>query len=73
MVKNKSGKYRTEGYNDGSGPHTIILNLHIINIQKEDYGVYSCYASNNYGTDREDMVLYGKKGVFKFAFYFCRK
>ncbi|OWF45992.1 Opioid-binding protein/cell adhesion molecule-like [Mizuhopecten yessoensis] len=55
-LKNRSGKFRTEGYSEG--PHTVTLNLHIINIQPEDYGIYSCYASNAYGEDVEEMVLY---------------
>jgi len=56
-LNNRSGKFRTEGYSDG--PHIVTLNLHIINIQPEDYGIYSCYAWNTFGEDIEEMVLYG--------------
>ncbi|XP_061172615.1 opioid-binding protein/cell adhesion molecule homolog isoform X6 [Saccostrea echinata] len=51
-----SHKHRIDIYQDKG--HTIILSLRIINITKEDFGQYSCYASNAFGEDEEAMTLY---------------
>lgn len=51
------GKYRSDVYRDS--PHARTLNLQIRNLQKEDFGNYTCEASNQLGGDSEIMVLYG--------------
>ncbi|XP_062573755.1 opioid-binding protein/cell adhesion molecule homolog isoform X3 [Saccostrea cucullata] len=51
-----SHKHRIDIYQDKG--HTIILSLRIMNITKEDFGQYSCYASNAFGEDEEAMTLY---------------
>ncbi|XP_069137528.1 opioid-binding protein/cell adhesion molecule-like isoform X2 [Argopecten irradians] len=50
------GKYRSDVFHDQ--PHTLTLNLQIHNLQKEDFGNYTCEASNKLGGDSENMVLY---------------
>lgn len=40
--------------------HLKILSLNIINIEKEDFGNYTCHASNTLGDDSESILLYGK-------------
>lgn len=47
---------RTEIYDDS--PHTVTLNLRIINIKESDFGHYTCEASNQLGGDKEGMILY---------------
>ena len=49
---------RADVYNDG--PHTVTLNLRIIDIKESDFGYYTCEASNELGKDKEGMILYGK-------------
>ncbi|GAB1599124.1 lachesin-like, partial, partial [Argonauta hians] len=53
-------KYRIDAYGDDE--YTITLSLRIRQITKEDYGVYTCQASNRLGRDVKSMVLY-KIGV----------
>ncbi|CAC5392971.1 HNT [Mytilus coruscus] len=53
-----STKYRVDLYDDHFEINTKILDLNIHSIQKEDYGNYTCVASNNLGKDRETMILY---------------
>ncbi|KAJ8304910.1 hypothetical protein KUTeg_018493, partial [Tegillarca granosa] len=50
-------KYRIDVYTDHP---KVTLSLSIRDIRREDYGVYTCYAENKLGKDKEDMVLYGK-------------
>ncbi|OWF54122.1 opioid-binding protein/cell adhesion molecule-like isoform X1 [Mizuhopecten yessoensis] len=50
------GKYRSDVFHDR--PHTLTLNLQIYNLQKEDFGNYTCEASNKLGGDTENMLLY---------------
>ena len=52
-------KYSTVIY-DEDDKHEKTLALHIIDIDKNDYGYYTCEASNRLGSDRETMLLYGK-------------
>ena len=40
--------------------YTKILSLRIGNIDEDDYGKYKCFASNSFGSDDEDMLLYGE-------------
>lgn len=40
--------------------HSIMLSLRIMFIDKSDYGVYSCEASNKLGKDSDKMALFGK-------------
>ena len=54
----QSYKYFTELYDDGH--HQKTLNLNIIDIEKEDFGSYTCEATNTLGRDSETMLLYGK-------------
>ncbi|XP_052796544.1 protein amalgam-like isoform X1 [Mya arenaria] len=49
-------KYVTNLYNDGVHEKTLTLN--IIDIQQEDFGQYTCHASNGLGQDSETMLLY---------------
>lgn len=49
-------KYWTELYDDGQREKT--LNLNIIDIDRDDFGYYTCHASNYLGEDRETMLLY---------------
>lgn len=49
-------KYRVDAYSDDD--YTITLSLRIRQISKEDYGVYTCVASNRLGKDDETMILY---------------
>ena len=51
-------KYSTIIY-DEDERHEKTLALHIIDIDKSDYGYYRCVASNRLGTDDETMLLYG--------------
>ncbi|XP_052822956.1 lachesin isoform X2 [Octopus bimaculoides] len=49
-------KYRIDAYGDDE--YTITLSLRIRQIAKDDYGVYTCQASNRLGRDEKSMVLY---------------
>ena len=53
-----SWKYGVNVYEDDM--YTKILSLRIGNIDEDDYGKYKCFASNSFGSDAEDMLLYGK-------------
>lgn len=55
----QSGKYRIEPYTEDD--HSISLNLRIMFIDKEDYGLYTCEASNKLGRDNDTMVLHGEQ------------
>lgn len=50
-------KYWTELYDEGH--HEKTLHLNIIDIDQDDFGFYTCHASNNLGRDSETMFLYG--------------
>ncbi|PVD19835.1 hypothetical protein C0Q70_20328 [Pomacea canaliculata] len=57
LVDETFAKYRTEAYEED---HNIItLSLRIFSIEKQDYGEYTCVASNKLGKDSESMILYG--------------
>jgi neuronal growth regulator 1 len=58
MFLSNSLKHRIDIYKDKG--HTMILSVRIMNITKEDFGQYSCFASNEFGEDEETMTLYGK-------------
>ena len=60
-------KYSTIIY-DEDERHEKTLALHIIDIDKGDYGYYRCVASNRLGTDDETMLLYG---MFLLFFFYC--
>ena len=55
-IKN-SWKYGVNVYEDDV--YTKILSLRIGSIDDEDFGKYNCFASNSFGSDEEDMLLYG--------------
>jgi neuronal growth regulator 1 len=40
--------------------YTTTLSLRIARLNEDDFGKYKCHAQNKYGTDTEDMMLYGK-------------
>ncbi|XP_045216150.2 opioid-binding protein/cell adhesion molecule homolog [Mercenaria mercenaria] len=52
-------KYWTQLYDEGH--HEKTLNLNIIDIDKDDFGYYTCEASNTLGRDSETMILYEYK------------
>ena len=56
-TKIHSYRYRTELFNDGKHGKTLTLN--IMDIEPEDFGHYTCHASNPLGRDSETMILYG--------------
>lgn len=58
QIETSTGKYRLDLYDDG--PHIKKLSLQIFSLSADQYGQYTCYAKNIYGTDRETMILYGK-------------
>ncbi|XP_071115659.1 lachesin-like isoform X2 [Haliotis cracherodii] len=49
-------KYRVEVFEEGS--HTITLSLRISQLNEEDYGEYTCVASNSMGSDSKRTLLY---------------
>ena len=51
-------KYRVEVYDEGK--FTITLRLMIAKIQQEDFGEYTCHATNRLGEDEKTVILYGK-------------
>lgn len=53
-----SFKHRIDVYQDRG--HMLTLSLRLPNVTREDFGQYSCYASNSFGMDEETMILYGK-------------
>ncbi|CAG5130423.1 unnamed protein product, partial [Candidula unifasciata] len=55
-IKTVSGKYRIEPYTEDD--HSISLSLRIVVVDKEDYGMYTCEASNKLGRDNDTMALY---------------
>ena len=55
----KSTKHNVEVFNEGD--HKITLSLRIKDIGEEDYGLYTCVASNSMGRTSKRMELYGKK------------
>ncbi|BFZ01266.1 hypothetical protein BsWGS_04306 [Bradybaena similaris] len=55
-IKTVSGKYRIEPYAEDD--HSISLSLRIMFIDKEDYGFYTCEASNKLGRDNDTMALH---------------
>lgn len=57
-------KYWTELYDEGH--HEKTLHLNIIDIDQDDFGFYTCHASNNLGRDSETMFLYG---TFFYQYY----
>lgn len=58
-----SWKYRTELYEENLDTDT--LSLRIRNLDRSDYGHYTCKASNILGEDEKRMELYGKHDVFR--------
>lgn len=51
-----SFKHRIDVYQDRG--HMLTLSLRLPNVTREDFGQYSCYASNSFGMDEETMILY---------------
>ncbi|XP_046370060.1 lachesin-like isoform X2 [Haliotis rufescens] len=49
-------KYRVEVFEEGS--HTITLSLRISQLSEDDYGEYTCVASNSMGSDSKRTLLY---------------
>ncbi|XP_076466029.1 uncharacterized protein LOC143297514 [Babylonia areolata] len=55
-ISTLSQKYRLEIYEEEQ--NSITLSLRIFSIERHDYGVYICMASNTLGEDSESMSLY---------------
>ncbi|GFN76368.1 opioid-binding protein/cell adhesion molecule homolog [Plakobranchus ocellatus] len=55
-----STKHKLEILQDN--PSQLTLNLHIHNIEPEDYGIYTCSANNAMGKAHRRMTLYEHKG-----------
>ncbi|XP_060607228.1 opioid-binding protein/cell adhesion molecule homolog [Ruditapes philippinarum] len=53
-------KYQTELYSSDTDNITKNLYLTIIHLQKDDFGNYTCFASNSIGTDYDTVKVYGK-------------
>lgn len=53
------GKFRIDIFDKYTEIYTKVLDLQIRNVKKEDYGNYTCIASNKLGEDKETMLLYG--------------
>ncbi|KAK3606000.1 hypothetical protein CHS0354_025030 [Potamilus streckersoni] len=49
-------KYRTDIYKENE--HTLALYLRILNLEEDDYGLYTCMSSNRLGHDSKDVLLY---------------
>lgn len=52
------GKFRIDIFDKYTEIYTKVLDLQIRNVKKEDYGNYTCIASNKLGEDKETMLLY---------------
>ena len=52
-----SSKYRVDAYDEED--KTVVLSLRIHDIERADYGEYTCVAANALGRDQETMYLYG--------------
>lgn len=63
-------KYRRDIY-ETKGSTEKTLALTIIDLEKHDFGLYTCEATNQLGSDSESMVLYGKRAIkfYKTPFY----
>ncbi|KAK7491740.1 hypothetical protein BaRGS_00016996, partial [Batillaria attramentaria] len=55
-LKTTGRKYRVEIYSEAE--NSITLSLRILNVEKEDFGKYTCEASSIMGRDTETMVLF---------------
>ena len=62
-VSSTTSKYIPHIYEEGS--HQMELSLNILNLDREDFGNYTCHASNTLGKDSESMLLYGKLFLMK--------
>lgn len=56
---NNDDKFMTEAYADLEN-RIVTLSLRIKEIEKEDFGSYTCEGSNYLGSDEEEMILYGE-------------
>ena len=62
-------KFRTEIYKESQ--FTFALYLRILNLEEDDFGVYTCEASNTLGRDLDTIVLYGKSQMNQQIIYKC--
>ena len=62
-------KFRTEIYKESH--FTVALYLRILNLEEDDFGVYTCEASNTLGRDLDTIVLYGKSQMNQPIIYKC--
>lgn len=54
------GQHEVNVYDNNKEPNSIVLSLRILRVEQQDYGTYTCEASNNFGTVVRDMELYGQ-------------
>ena len=46
----------------------VTLSLRILNVGREDFGNYTCKATNSYGSSEKTMLLYGMPILELFSF-----
>ncbi len=53
-----SDRHKMEAFDEGD--HSVVLSLRISDLQRSDYGQYTCHASNILGATLQSMMLYGE-------------
>ena len=56
-------QYEVNVYDHNEEPNTIVLSLRIVRVEPQDYGTYTCEASNPFGKVQRLMELYGQCNV----------
>ncbi|XP_070207656.1 lachesin-like [Littorina saxatilis] len=58
IYSNEGDRHEVNVYDNNKEPNSIVLSLRILRVEQQDYGTYTCEASNNFGTVVRDMELY---------------